>query len=53
MFAVFDQPDLKATYQVNVTAPADWQVVSTTRESGRGRRRRKRWTFPSQKAQPV
>jgi aminopeptidase N len=33
MFAVFDQPDLKATYQVTATAPADWQVVSTTRET--------------------
>ena len=47
MFALFDQPDLKATYQVNVTAPADWTVVSTTRESkvedvANG----KRWTFP-------
>jgi aminopeptidase N len=47
MFAVFDQPDLKGTYQVNVSAPADWQVISTTRETrvaaeGDG----KRWTFP-------
>lgn len=33
MFALFDQPDLKATFQVNVTAPADWVVVSTRRES--------------------
>ncbi|QGZ41014.1 aminopeptidase N [Pseudoduganella flava] len=50
MFAVFDQPDLKATYQVNVTAPADWVVVSTTRETkvedGAGG---KRWTFPVSK----
>ena len=28
MFAVFDQPDLKATYAFTVTAPAHWQVVS-------------------------
>lgn len=50
MFAVFDQPDLKATYQVTVLAPADWQVVTTTRESAieqAGAMRR--WVFPKTK----
>ncbi|GAB2458994.1 aminopeptidase N [Xylanimonas ulmi] len=28
VFATFEQPDLKATFQVTVTAPARWQVVS-------------------------
>ncbi|MDT7770008.1 MAG: aminopeptidase, partial [Mycobacterium sp.] len=28
MFACFDQPDLKATFAVSVTAPQHWQVVS-------------------------
>ncbi|WP_156685963.1 aminopeptidase N [Mycobacterium sp. Marseille-P9652] len=28
MFACFDQPDLKATFDVTVTAPAHWKVVS-------------------------
>ena len=28
MFACFDQPDLKATFDLTVTAPADWQVLS-------------------------
>ena len=28
MFAVFEQPDLKATFAFTVTAPARWQVVS-------------------------
>ncbi|EID53025.1 aminopeptidase N [Saccharomonospora xinjiangensis] len=28
MFACFDQPDLKATYRLVVTAPKDWVVVS-------------------------
>ncbi|MDT5011821.1 MAG: aminopeptidase [Mycobacterium sp.] len=28
MFACFDQPDLKATFDVVVTAPAHWKVVS-------------------------
>ena len=47
MFALFDQPDLKATYQVTVTAPADWQVISTARESGVvDAGGAKRWTFP-------
>jgi aminopeptidase N len=28
VFAVFEQPDLKATFQFTVTAPSRWQVVS-------------------------
>ncbi|GAA4876010.1 aminopeptidase N [Saccharopolyspora cebuensis] len=28
MFACFDQPDLKATYQLTVDAPASWKVIS-------------------------
>jgi len=28
MFACFDQPDLKATFDVEVTAPTHWEVVS-------------------------
>lgn len=28
MFAVFEQPDLKATFQFTITAPENWQVVS-------------------------
>ncbi|MDR7301032.1 aminopeptidase N [Haloactinomyces albus] len=30
MFTCFDQPDLKATYQLTVTAPAAWKVVSNS-----------------------
>jgi aminopeptidase N len=30
VFACFDQPDLKATYALAVTAPEDWVVVSNT-----------------------
>jgi aminopeptidase N len=30
MFACFDQPDLKGTYTLHVTAPFDWQVVSNS-----------------------
>jgi len=28
MFACFDQPDLKAVFDLTVTAPTDWQVIS-------------------------
>jgi aminopeptidase N len=28
IYACFDQPDMKASYELAVTAPADWQVVS-------------------------
>jgi aminopeptidase N len=50
MFALFDQPDLKATYTVTVNAPADWTVVSTKRESKvETAADGKRWTFPTTK----
>ena len=45
IYACFDQPDMKATYELAVTAPADWQVVSnmaaesTMAASGRSVRR--------------
>ena len=34
MFACFDQPDLKATFDVVVTAPAHWQVISNGATAG-------------------
>ncbi|WP_420881579.1 aminopeptidase N, partial [Rhodococcus sp. (in: high G+C Gram-positive bacteria)] len=30
MFACFDQPDLKATFDISVTAAEDWAVISNT-----------------------
>src|SRR3546814_2942521 len=30
MYAVFEQPDLKATFQFTVTAPEPWEVVSNS-----------------------
>ncbi|GAA2206400.1 aminopeptidase N [Nonomuraea monospora] len=48
MYACFDQPDLKATFQLTVLAPADWEVVSnsaaTTIEEVT-ERAAKRWEF--------
>jgi aminopeptidase N len=50
MFALFDQPDLKATYQVSVSVPPDWQVVSTARESAvQDAGTSRRWLFPKTK----
>ncbi len=33
MFAVFDQPDLKANYQMTVSAPKDWHVFTAMKET--------------------
>ena len=52
IYACFDQPDMKATYELAVTAPADWQVVSnmaaesTTAAPGIGDGEAVRWHFP-------
>ncbi|MEN9752619.1 MAG: hypothetical protein RL670_310, partial [Actinomycetota bacterium] len=51
VFAVFEQPDLKATFTFQVTAPATWKVVSnqvtpTPIELGDGKAR---WEFPATK----
>lgn len=48
VFPCFDQPDLKAVFLLVVDAPADWQVVTATRESRieNVSETTKRWTFP-------
>ncbi len=47
MFPVFDQPDLKATYNLTVSAPKDWQVISATRETSvEDQGNSKLWHFP-------
>lgn len=46
MFPCFDQPDLKATMQLTVTAPNTWEVISTTRETERSvQAERTHWMF--------
>lgn len=32
LFPCFDQPDIKASYQLTITAPADWEIVTNSRE---------------------
>jgi aminopeptidase N len=44
-FACFDQPDMKATYTLDVKAPPDWVVVSNTP----GKRDGSTWRFPKTK----
>jgi aminopeptidase N len=51
VYACFDQPDMKASYQLTVTAPADWQVVSnmavdTVSEESGDFIKARRWSFP-------
>ncbi len=47
VYACFDQPDMKATYELAVTAPADWLVVSNMApESSIGDGEALRWHFP-------
>ena len=47
MFAVFEQPDLKARFQFSVTAPAHWEVVSNqpTPEPRSGKNGVSTWDF--------
>lgn len=52
VFPGFDQPDLKATFRLDVEAPASWTVVTAERETrivdlGNDRRR---WYFPDTQA---
>ena len=49
MMAVFEQPDLKATWTFTVTAPAHWQVISNaiTPTPERVNETCARWSFPA------
>ena len=54
VYACFDQPDMKATYELAVTAPADWQVVSNmAAESSIGDGEVVRWQFPATPVMPT
>jgi aminopeptidase N len=47
VYTCFDQPDMKATYELAVTAPADWLVVSNMApESSMEDGEALRWHFP-------
>jgi aminopeptidase N len=44
MYTCFDQPDLKARFELSVTAPEDWQVITN---SAPDRSEGGRWHFPA------
>ena len=48
IYACFDQPDLKATFEFSVLAPADWLVLSNTAADvpGEPDGATRRWHFP-------
>jgi aminopeptidase N len=47
VYACFDQPDLKASFELTVTAPAAWLVISNMApESSRAEGEACRWHFP-------
>ena len=48
IFPSFDQPDIKASYDMQVEVPANWQVVTARRETEvRDKGSRKLWEFPA------
>jgi len=54
VYACFDQPDMKATYELAVTAPADWLVVSNmAAESSIPDGETVRWHFPATPVMPT
>ena len=50
IYACFDQPDLKATFELTVTAQDDWEVISNMAPAGPPEAAgpgRQRWRFPA------
>jgi aminopeptidase N len=53
VYACFDQPDLKATFQFTVTVPADWQVISNMPGIAAATTGASRWEFPATPVLPT
>ena len=54
VYACFDQPDMKASYELAVTAPADWEVVSNMApDSAVPDGEIQRWQFPATPVMPT
>jgi len=48
LFPHFDQPDLKANYSMQVTAPKHWQIITSVREDNiEEKGENKVWSFPA------
>jgi aminopeptidase N len=45
LFPCFDQPDLKASFVLTLSTPADWQAVSNGQATSELRGERRHWTF--------
>src|SRR5918996_4103230 len=54
-YACFDQPDIKATFEMGATVPAGWEVVSNQRAAGPPREGEEgvRWRFERTKPMPT
>jgi aminopeptidase N len=56
VYACFDQPDLKASFELSVTAPAGWQVVSNMAPEAAdllAGSTARRWRFPATAPMPT
>ena len=56
VYACFDQPDLKASFEFSVTAPADWQVISNMAADSAEAvldSAARRWRFPATPLMPT
>ena len=60
IYACFDQPDMKASYELSVTAPARWHVVSNMAPDSdeavagpAGSEAARRWRFPATPPMPT
>jgi aminopeptidase N len=55
VYACFDQPDMKASYELAVTAPADWLVVSNMAPASSSETETDalRWSFPPTPVMPT
>jgi aminopeptidase N len=54
VYACFDQPDLKASYELTVTAPADWLVISNLAPDATiAEGKAVRWHFPPTPPMPT
>ncbi len=56
IYACFDQPDLKAAFELTVTAPADWRVISNAAPDGQPQDQpggTRLWRFPATAVLPT
>jgi aminopeptidase N len=52
LFPCFDQPDIKGTYELTVTAPSEWQIITNSRELDAASAEDERTTRTYEKTKP-